>query len=79
MDSTVLRKVQSAMTKMILHSDPSFLVRIERIFIFEEKALMICTDEKTMGWAKHVVEAIAPFLVGHQSYDAKTSKDLPPA
>ena len=40
---------------------------------------MICKDEKTLEWAKHVVEAIVPSLVGHQSYDAKRPKDLPPA
>ena len=34
MDSMDLRKVQSAITKMILLIDPGFLVRIERTFIF---------------------------------------------
>ena len=40
---------------------------------------MICKDEKTLEWVKHVVEAIVPSLVGHQGYDAKGPKDLPPA
>ena len=40
---------------------------------------MICKDEKILVWAKHVVEAIVPFLVGHQGYHAKGAKDLPPA
>ena len=30
-------------------------------------------------WTKHVVDAIVPFLVVHQCYDAKGPKDLPPA
>ena len=38
---------------------------------------MICKDEKTLEWAKHVVEAIVPSLVVHQGYDAKGPKDLP--
>ena len=38
---------------------------------------MICKDEKTLEWAKHVVEAIVPSLVVHQGYDAKSPKDLP--
>ena len=40
---------------------------------------MIYKDEKTLEWAKHVIEAIVPSLVGHQGYDAKRPKDLPPA
>ena len=79
MDNMDLREVQSAITKMILRADPGFLVRIERTFIFEGKVLMICKDEKTLEWAKHVVEAIVPSLVAHQGYDAKGPKDLPPA
>ena len=39
---------------------------------------MICKDEKTLEWIKHVVEAIVPSLVVHQGYDAKGPKDLPP-
>ena len=78
-DSMDLREVQSAITKMILSADPVFLVRIERTFIFEDKVLKICKDEKTLEWAKYVVEAIVPSLVGHQGYDAKGLKDLPPA
>ena len=62
---------------MILCTDPCFLVHIERIFIFEGKVLMICKDEKTLEWAKHVVEAIVPSLIVHQGYDAKGPKDLP--
>ena len=46
---------------------------------FEGKVLMICKDEKTLERAKHVVEAIVPFLVVHQGYDAKGPKHLPPA
>ena len=79
MDNMDLREVQSAITKMILRADPGFLVCIERTFIFEGKVLMICKDEKTLEWAKHVVEAIVPSLVAHQGYDAKGPKDLPPA
>ena len=79
MDSMDLREVQSPITKMILRTDPGFLVRIKRTFIFEDKVLMICKDEKTLEWAKHVVEAIVPSLVVHQGYDAKGPKDLPPA
>ena len=74
-----LCEVQSAITKMILHTDPRFLVRIERTFIFVGKVLMICKDDKTLEWAKQVVEAIVPSLVIHQGYDAKGPKDLPPA
>ena len=44
MDNMDLREVQSAITKMILRTDPGFLVRIERTFIFEGKVLMICKD-----------------------------------
>ena len=40
---------------------------------------MICKDEKTLEWAKQVVEAIVPSLVVHQGYNAKGPKDLPPA
>ena len=36
-------------------------------------------DEKTLEWAKRMVEAIVPSLVVHQGYDAKVQKDLPPA
>ena len=79
MDNMDFREVQSAITKMILCTDTGFLVRIERAFIFEGKVLMICKDEKTSKWAKHVVEAIVPSLVVHQGYDAKEPKDLPSA
>ena len=79
MDNLELREVQSAITKMILRTDPGFLVRIERTFIFEGKVLMICKDKKTLEWAEQVVEAIVPSLVIHQGYDAKGPKDLPPA
>ena len=79
MDNMDLREVQSAITKMILRADPGLLVRIERNFIFEGKVLMICKNEKTVEWAKHVVEAIVPSLVVHQGCDAKSPKDLPPA
>ena len=78
MDNMDLREVQGAITKLIFRTDPGFLVRIERTFIFEGKVLMICKDEKTLEWAKRVVEAIVPSLVVHQSYDAKDpKKDLP--
>ena len=78
MDNMDVREIQSAITKMILRTDPGFLVRIERTFIFEGKVLMICKDEKTLEWAKQVVEAIVPSLVVHQGYDAKGPKnDLP--
>ena len=77
MDNMDLREIQNAITKMILCTDPGFLVHIERTFIFECKVLMICKDEKTLEWAKHVVEAIVPSLVVHQGYDAKGPKDLP--
>ena len=79
MDNMDLREVQSAITKIILRTDPGFLVRIECTFMFEGKVLMICKDEKTLEWAKQVVEAIVPPLVVHQGYDAKGPKDLPPA
>ena len=79
MDNMDLREVQSAITKMILCTDAGFLVCIERTFIFEGKVLMICKDEKTLEWAKQVIEAIVPSLVVHQGYDAKGPKDLPPA
>ena len=79
MDNMDLREVPSAITKRILRTDPGFLVRIERSFIFEGKVLMICKDEKTLEWAKQVVVAIVPSLVVHQGYDAKSPKDLPPA
>ena len=76
-DNMDLREIQNAITKMILCTDPGFLVHIERTFIFECKVLMICKDEKTLEWAKHEVEAIVPSLVVHQGYDAKGPKDLP--
>ena len=37
MDNIDLCEVQGAITKMILRTDPDFLVRIERTFIFEVK------------------------------------------
>ena len=77
MDNMDLSEIQNAITKMILCTNPGFLVHIERTFIFEGKVLIICKDEKTLEWAKHVVEAIVPFLVVHQRYDAKGPKDLP--
>ena len=77
MDNMDLREIQSAITKMIFRTDTGFLVCIERIFVFEGKVLMICKDEKTLEWAKHVVEAIVPSFVVHQGYDAKGPKDLP--
>ena len=77
MDNMDLREIQNAITKMILCTDPGFLVHIERTFIFEGKVLIICKNEKTLEWAKHVLEAIVPFLVVHQGYDAKGPKDLP--
>ena len=79
MDNMDLREVQSAITKMILRTDPGFLIHIESTFIFEGKVLMIYKDEKTLEWAKQVVEAIVPSLVVHQGYDANGPKDLPPA
>ena len=60
MDSMGRREVQGAITKEIFHADPGFFVRIEHAFIFEDKVLMICKDEKTLEWVKHVVEAIVP-------------------
>ena len=77
MDNMDLREVQGAITKMILRTDPVFLVHIKRTFIFEGEVLI--KDEKTLEWAKRVVEAIVPSLVVHQGYDAKGPKDLPPA
>ena len=74
-----LREVQSAITKMILRTDSGFRVRIESTFIFEGNVLMICKDEKTLEWAKRVVEATVPSLIVHLGYDAKGPKDLPPA
>ena len=65
MDNMDVLEIQSAITKMILCTDLGFLVRIERTFIFEGKVLMICKDEKTLEWAKQVVEAIVPSLVVH--------------
>ena len=65
MDNMDLREIQSAITKMIFRTDTGFLVCIERIFVFEGKVLMICKDEKTLEWAKQVVEAIVPSLVVH--------------
>ena len=46
MDSMDLREIQNAITKMILCTDPGFLLHIERTFIFEGKVLIICKDEK---------------------------------
>ena len=77
MERMDLHEVQSAITKMI--SILGFLVRIDCTFIFEDKVLMICKNEKTLEWAKHVGKAIALSLVDHQGYDAKGLKDLPPA
>ena len=74
MDNMDLREVQGAITKMILRTDPGFLVHIERSFIFEGKVLMICKDEKTLEWAKRVVEAIVPSLVIH--HECKKAKRL---
>ena len=64
MDNMDLREIQNAITKMILCTDPGFLVHIERTFIFEGKVLMICKNEKTLEWAKHVVEASGGFRGG---------------
>ena len=52
MDNMDLREIQNALTKIILCSDPCFLVHIKRTFISEGKVLMICKDEKTLEWAK---------------------------
>ena len=41
MDNMDLREVQGAITKIILRTNPGFLVHIERTFIFEGKVLMI--------------------------------------
>lgn len=79
MDGSDLREIQKAITQMILHTDPGFLVRIERTFLHEGRVLMICADEKTLNWAKEVVRAIEPSLDNHQGYDAMGPKDLPPA
>ena len=65
MDNMDLRQIQNAITKMILCTDPGFLVHIERTFIFENKVLMICKDEKILEWVKHALEAIVPSLVVH--------------
>ena len=62
-DNMDQREVQSAITKMILCTNPGFFVRIERTYIFEGKVLMICMNEKTLEWAKQVGEAIVPSLV----------------
>ena len=61
---------------MILRAYPGFLERIKRTFIVEDKVLMIGKNEKTLGWAKYVIEAIAPSLVIHKGYDAKGPKNL---
>ena len=74
MDNMDLHEVQGAITTMILRTDPGFLVHIERSFIFEGKVLMICKDEKTLEWAKRVVEAIVPSLVVH--HECKKAKRL---
>ena len=52
MEGPDLREIQKAITKMILRTDPGFLVRIECIFLHEEKVLMICADEKTFKLGK---------------------------
>ena len=78
MDSIDLREVQSAVTKEILRAHSGFFVHIEGTFIYEHKVQMICKDEKTLEWAKHVIEAIVPSLVHHQGYNAKGQKDLLP-
>ena len=39
-------KVQNAITRMVLRSDPGFLVLIERNFRHEKKVLQISKDEK---------------------------------
>ena len=79
MDSMDLCKIQNDILKMIFRADFGFRVRIESMFIFEDKVLMISKDEKILNWAKHLVEAIVPSLVDRQDYDAKGPKDLPPA
>ena len=75
----ITKMILRAITKMILRADPSFLFLIDRTLMFEDKVLTICKDKRTLEWAKHVLEANAPSLVGHQGYDAKGPKDLPPA
>ena len=78
MEISDLREVQRAVTRRILNSSPDFLVQIERTFLLEGKVLLICKDEKTLDWAKSVVEAIAPSLADHQGYVARGPKDRPP-
>ena len=76
MDNMDLREIQNAITKMILCTNPGFLVHIECTFIFECKMMIICKDEKTLEWAKHVVEAIVPSLVVHQGLRCKRPQRL---
>ena len=68
MNSMDLHEVQSTITKIILRADPGFLIHTKHTFIFEDKVLMICKNEKTLEWGKHVVEPLhtAQSLVGHQ-------------
>ena len=76
MDGTDLREVQSATTRMTLHSDPGFLNRIKKP-LFTKKTLLICEDKKTLELAKQVIKTIKSstdrLII---RYGARDSKDL---
>ena len=55
MDNMDLREIQNAITKMILCTDPGFLVHIERTFIFEGKVLIICKMRKPWSGQKRLL------------------------
>jgi len=70
MEQSDLREVQRAIDRTLLKSDPGFLVRIERTYLHEGKAHVVCRDEKTLEWAKQVVLAIET-TSGHPGYEAR--------
>ena len=78
MNGNDLRVIQSAITRMILRSDPGFLVQVERTFLHEGRVLMICKDEKTLEWAKKVIMEVSPGAEDHPGYDARGPRDAPP-
>ena len=74
-----LRSVQLAINRILIRTDPGFLVCIERTYLYNGKVHVVCKDEKTLEWAKQVILAIEPSEENHPGYEARGPKDLPPA
>ena len=78
MNDCDLRVIQSAITRMILRSNPGFLIQVERTFLHKGKVLLICKDDKTLVSAKNVIKEIRPSAENHPGYEARGPRDAPP-